>query len=560
MNRRMRIMRRRIAFILSTMMILTLMQVPVYAGTPVNIAVDDTSPEEDKKVETGDVTIEEDQNEPVAVDVNDSGQELEVKTGSITNKSENGVALHADVHDGADAVILADGPVDANGTGVNINTNSNSVADVTVSGDIKANTGTESSVSSNGESYLLVEGDITAQGEGVYSASDGNGLSYTGVHGDIESSGDTAANLSAHDDGASTMYVTGNVTGELSGITLHADDGGYTGAAVEGNVSGGELFGVDSWSDAGIVDVVVGGDITGGEVGILLNSKNNGENYVVSEGTVSGGKVAIAMQNSDIDPLQVVVWKAVPNDQGVIAAERKIEGFGEDAVVSYEENKELEAKIGYVIKVTQPEKGGTVRATAADGSQLAMVTGMSTDFLEYAYAGEKVLLKVDIAEGYEITAAYGDVGQQYPLEKDADGNYFIIVPRGGGVMLSVQLDLMSAVVPVACSSSGDTPETTGGVLAGSEAGGYSDADALAVINAGYGSTITIYTTVEAGLSSQVMDALAIRPDVTANVIYSVDGTSFCTVMPAGMSTGIARNASGGADIMTLIAAFGAAPI
>ena len=55
--------------------------------------------------------------------------------------------------------------------------------------------------------------------------------------------------------------------------------------------------------------------------------------------------------------------------------------------------------------------------------------------------------KLDIPYGYEISEAYGDVGQQVKLLKDANGNYYLVVPRGGAVELSVKLKEKVAPVP-----------------------------------------------------------------------------------------------------------------
>ena len=56
-----------------------------------------------------------------------------------------------------------------------------------------------------------------------------------------------------------------------------------------------------------------------------------------------------------------------------------------------------------------------------------------------AYEKDTVTLKLEIPKDKELIAVYGDDGQEVPLEKDADGNYYVVVPRGGGVILSVDL-------------------------------------------------------------------------------------------------------------------------
>ena len=58
---------------------------------------------------------------------------------------------------------------------------------------------------------------------------------------------------------------------------------------------------------------------------------------------------------------------------------------------------------------------------------------------QVANEGDTVTMKLTIPEGFEVAGAYGDEGQEWPLSKDAGGNYYLSVPRGGGVMLSVKL-------------------------------------------------------------------------------------------------------------------------
>jgi hypothetical protein len=49
-------------------------------------------------------------------------------------------------------------------------------------------------------------------------------------------------------------------------------------------------------------------------------------------------------------------------------------------------------------------------------------------------------LKLNIPEGYKVVEAYSDVAQETTLEKDESGNYFLTMPRGGAVELSVKLE------------------------------------------------------------------------------------------------------------------------
>ena len=62
---------------------------------------------------------------------------------------------------------------------------------------------------------------------------------------------------------------------------------------------------------------------------------------------------------------------------------------------------------------------------------------------EYALKDDKVILKIEPEEGYKIVGAFNGMNKEEALLMDSDGNYYIIVPNGGGVYLSVEFDLKS---------------------------------------------------------------------------------------------------------------------
>ncbi len=116
--------------------------------------------------------------------------------------------------------------------------------------------------------------------------------------------------------------------------------------------------------------------------------------------------------------------------------------------------------------VEQPTAGGTVRATKADGSPLdrkfSEDSGLYGDMLDLieqltgeeaalvdevgfaiAHETDKVLLKVDLEKGYKVAGAYNGMGERVELNVDDNGDYYVIVERGGGIYLSVDLELES---------------------------------------------------------------------------------------------------------------------
>ena len=61
-------------------------------------------------------------------------------------------------------------------------------------------------------------------------------------------------------------------------------------------------------------------------------------------------------------------------------------------------------------------------------------------------------MRISANAGYHVVAAYNGEGRQVSLLIDADGNYYVSVPRGGGVYLSARID------PDAVEPSGDSYE------------------------------------------------------------------------------------------------------
>ena len=70
-------------------------------------------------------------------------------------------------------------------------------------------------------------------------------------------------------------------------------------------------------------------------------------------------------------------------------------------------------------------------------SKLEDNSDASLSAVETAHEGEKVILKVDVDDGYELNGAFNGQGEKVALQKDENGDWYVIVPKGGGVYLSV---------------------------------------------------------------------------------------------------------------------------
>ena len=56
-----------------------------------------------------------------------------------------------------------------------------------------------------------------------------------------------------------------------------------------------------------------------------------------------------------------------------------------------------------------------------------------------SYEGQNVVLKIDLQDGYQVKGAYNGEAR-VELSKDKNGNYYIEVPRGGGILLQAILE------------------------------------------------------------------------------------------------------------------------
>ncbi|MBP5303377.1 MAG: InlB B-repeat-containing protein [Clostridia bacterium] len=109
------------------------------------------------------------------------------------------------------------------------------------------------------------------------------------------------------------------------------------------------------------------------------------------------------------------------------------DGIAPEGVKTSGKDEDFEKNICYIIKLEQPKNGTKLKVVGEDGKALTK----SFDF-DVAKEGEKVYLDATLKEGYRITGAFNGDGDKIPLLKDEDGRYYIVVPKGGGVYLSVE--------------------------------------------------------------------------------------------------------------------------
>ena len=125
------------------------------------------------------------------------------------------------------------------------------------------------------------------------------------------------------------------------------------------------------------------------------------------------------MATNDVDALKIMRL-------AVRAGKRINEDFH---VTGYDGSKMICELTPELPTVQQPTAGATL---STEGTY---------DYKGYKVAKEDdiVILKIDLKKGYELVDAFWDEDQKATLLRDAGGNWYLAVPRGGGVLLSVKL-------------------------------------------------------------------------------------------------------------------------
>lgn len=350
-----------------------------------------------------------------------------------------------------------------NSTGIGIYENSGTT-DINVDGNVSANANRYATAINNDNGNVTVKGDVSAEAmiaEGLRSYSDSENGTHNQIDGNLSAKGRAAngailtsywnekANISLNAKKSITATSTGtDQYDEALGIGI-CNAGGNIFAEIAENIVAnsaianaiGIQFGTYSELPGeifkGETHVMVNGNVISNGVGIHqmniqeLRSTNN----VLVANEINADKVGVLIdkipepdEGEDVpvnSTLNLTVWKIKLNERGNVA-EYTSEGDNVHKAAT-----DFEKRIMYIIKVEQPKKGGTIKAVKADGSAL------ETSFeYEIAREGDKILIKPTLKDGFEIVAAYNGLGEKIELTKDENGNYYLIVPKGGGVYLS----------------------------------------------------------------------------------------------------------------------------
>ena len=129
--------------------------------------------------------------------------------------------------------------------------------------------------------------------------------------------------------------------------------------------------------------------------------------------------------------MSITVWKIEDPVQAGGKNEKHVvlEGKLGEAQAVTDDSKKVEAGIRYIIKI-EPSQEKLINLEGTEKSH-----GYNT-----AKEGETVTLKISVPDGYKLVGAYNGDGDKVPLKKDDQGNYYVVVPKAGGVYLSAEFE------------------------------------------------------------------------------------------------------------------------
>ena len=172
------------------------------------------------------------------------------------------------------------------------------------------------------------------------------------------------------------------------------------------------------------------GNITAKDAGIVLEGA--GEFDILVAGTLKTQGTPILIDKSvNPDNVSITVWKIEEPVQAGGKNEKHVvlEGKLGEAQAVTNASKKVEAGIRYIIKI-EPSQEELINLEGTEKSH-----GYNT-----AKEGETVTLKISVPDGYKLVGAYNGDGDKVPLKKDDQGNYYVVVPKAGGVYLSAEFE------------------------------------------------------------------------------------------------------------------------
>ncbi len=495
---------------------------------------------EDVNTKLDDVKAESGQEAAVRIDA-DNQHKAEVKTGNVTGSEATAVVIRTDSQGNVDLTV--DGKTESKGVDLLSVAKGNSDVTVRLDGEVKSDNTGIIAMSGSFNNTRSIDVDPSAEPD--------KSMTAIMVDGDINA-GQVGVMAVAAKSGQTLLNIKGNVSANSSvALSTTALYGGYNDIAVKGNVTAGgsPAVSMQADEDAAHNNIVIGGDVKAGDLGVLMTADGNGtKNEIVIEGTLSAEKTAVASNDSSKNT--ITVWKIETADDSMPFATTT------DGGATLVQDESVEQNIQYIIRVNQTE-GATLKATDANGNPLATVTGIDGRALEYAHEGEKVLLKIDVDDHYRLDAAYGDDGRQLELVKDGNGNYYINVPKYGGVSFSVKL------THVKHHKHKDKDKDKDKNKNNNPAASYVLTDSAAVIlinSAAPGSAVTLSGLSGTGLSASVVQSLLLKRNIAVTVTFMFNGVLYKVIIPAGADLTPLIDATGCISFAALAQTYGMTPV
>lgn len=356
--------------------------------------------------------------------------ELDVNNGGISAKSEDSAAFG--VHAGAtgsnaSSKTSVDKDVTATSSGkaargVHINeVNNGGTVDISISGDVNAKSKTIAEAINLGEmpeDPNIVDGTVNIQvGGSVESNSEDTAYGIFGSTGKGNVNINVGGDVNAKSDNKATT------------IDLYSADGNVD-INVSGNVnqegSRGKAISLFDGTENADISVNVAKDVTASTTAVTITKKEDKSSIdLLVSGTITGKEHNIVLSDqSSTENLNITVWKVdTSNDKKVVET---------DTGSALVQNEEAEKKINYIIKVDP---------VSTSGGALGVSGTIQSHGYDTAHEGDKVYLQVTVPSGYEF-----DVNSFYNVSGSADckviesnGNYYLEVPKGGGVFVGVNL-------------------------------------------------------------------------------------------------------------------------
>ena len=332
---------------------------------------------------------------------------------------------------------------DRNVTGVLVNADQGEAIEVTVEGAVTV--GAETTYNDH-QACTAVSVNASGEGSGAAVTVDGNiSAVNTWTDNDPMNLDDSGLSAWAGDGGTVSVTVNGDVFSKAEilpdddeGYTWSGGVGAYTSAGsvavtVNGNVTAeadqyAVGLNVNNEIPGGNVSVEVHGDVTAKSIGIrAINDSEESSAEIVVDGTLHASKNGISLEGNAAENVLLTVWKAEPNQNGVIVMT--------DGDLTAEEAEQAEKNIRYILRTAESSAG--------------QITADAAEYRGYRVAkeGETVALDISIPNQYRIGSVYGQPGKKMELQADEAGNYYLVVPRGGEVELSVELKRKQAKNP-----------------------------------------------------------------------------------------------------------------